>query len=108
MTVPESLLIAFFCMAMVFAVLAALCGLIKLFSVMLGAISNSKQPAPISVPTQPVLGGDAEFSSGVLKLRDVDEPTAAMIMAIVSDESGIPLSELCFKSIKLVRHEDSK
>jgi hypothetical protein len=33
----------------------------------------------------------------------VDEPTAAMIMAIVSDESGIPLSELCFKSIKLIR-----
>jgi hypothetical protein len=34
----------------------------------------------------------------------VDEPTAAMIMAIVSDESGIPLSELVFKSISLREH----
>ena len=30
----------------------------------------------------------------------VDEPTAAVIMAIVSDESGIPLNRLLFKSIK--------
>lgn len=37
-----------------------------------------------------------------LKLTNVDEKTAALIMAIVSDESGIPLSELIFTSIKLV------
>lgn len=39
---------------------------------------------------------------GELKLYGVDEKTAAMIMAIVSDESKIPLSELQFKSIKLI------
>ncbi len=43
-----------------------------------------------------------EFSSGTLKLKGCDEKTAAMIMAIVSDNTGIPLSELIFKSIKLV------
>lgn len=43
-----------------------------------------------------------EFSSGSLKLKGCDEKTAAMIMAIVSDNTGIPLSELIFKSIKLV------
>lgn len=43
-----------------------------------------------------------EFSSGTLKLKGCDEKTAAMIMAIVSDNTGIPLSELVFKSIKLV------
>ena len=43
-----------------------------------------------------------EFSSGTLKLKGCDEKTAAMIMAIVSDNTGIPLQELVFKSIKLV------
>jgi len=37
-----------------------------------------------------------------LKLKNCDEKTAAMIMAIVADDSGIPLEELVFKSIKLV------
>lgn len=37
-----------------------------------------------------------------LKLINVDEKTAALIMAIVSHESEIPLSELAFTSIKLV------
>lgn len=39
-------------------------------------------------------------SAGKLDLIDVDEPTAAVIMAIVSDQSGIPLNRLNFKSIK--------
>jgi len=37
-----------------------------------------------------------------MKLVNVDEKTAAMIMAIISDESKIPLSELQFKSIRVV------
>jgi len=41
-------------------------------------------------------------SAGSLDLVDVDEPTAAVIMAIVSNESGIPLNRLMFKSIKKV------
>ncbi len=39
-------------------------------------------------------------SAGSLELVDVDEKTAAVIMAIVSKESGIPLNRLSFKSIK--------
>ena len=39
-------------------------------------------------------------SAGV-QLVGVDEPTAAVIMAIVSNESGIPLNRLSFKSIKI-------
>lgn len=39
-------------------------------------------------------------SAGKLDLIDVDEPTAAVIMAIISDQSGIPLNRLNFKSIK--------
>lgn len=36
------------------------------------------------------------------ELVDVDEKTAAVIMAIVSKESGIPLERLAFKSIKRI------
>jgi hypothetical protein len=41
-------------------------------------------------------------SQGSLVLYKVEEPTAAVIMAIVSNESGIPLNRLSFKSIKLL------
>ena len=41
-------------------------------------------------------------SSGDLELIGVDEKTAAVIMAIVSDKSGIPLNRLQFKSISLM------
>lgn len=41
-------------------------------------------------------------SAGNLETFDVDEKTAAVIMAIVSHESGIPLNRLLFKSIKRI------
>jgi Na+-transporting methylmalonyl-CoA/oxaloacetate decarboxylase gamma subunit len=103
MTVSEGLLVALFCISMVFFVLLCLCFLIKLFSFLLIAVSGKKKPEPEPASPQPAPAAEEEFSSGTLKLHEVDEPTAAMIMAIVSDESGIPLSELCFKSIKLVQ-----
>lgn len=108
MTIPESFMVALFCITGVFAVLLALCFIIKLFSLALGSISNKKTMKQIPEPVyaeQPAPAVEEDFSSGNLKLRNVDEPTAAMIMAIVSDESGIPLSELCFKSIKLIRQD---
>ncbi len=37
---------------------------------------------------------------GEIALYDVDEKTAACIMAIISDETKIPLNQLVFKSIK--------
>ena len=59
-------------------------------------------PAAPAAPAVAAAVAGEEFSSGTLKLKDCDEKTAAMIMAIVSDNTGIPLSELVFKSIKLV------
>ena len=112
MTVPESVLVALFIIALVFSVLVALSLIIKIFSKGLNAVSKigktetkekmiqTKAASEIAVGNT---GGD--FSTGTLRLKNVDEPTAAMIMAIVSDESGIPLSELCFKSIKLMNKE---
>ncbi|MDY2822007.1 MAG: OadG family transporter subunit [Oscillospiraceae bacterium] len=60
----------------------------------------SDEPAPVqqsAAAGTPLLGTQ---SQGTLELDGVDEPTAAVIMAIVSDESGIPLNRLLFKSIK--------
>ena len=56
--------------------------------------------APAGVPMP------AGMNQGELELINTDEKTAAIIMAIVSDKSGIPLNRLSFKSIKLV--EDNK
>ena len=46
-------------------------------------------PAPAPAPAAVVLEG-------------IDETQAACVMAIVSHETGIPLDELVFKSIKAV------
>lgn len=116
MTFFESLIVALIVISIVFAVLIALFFLIKIFS--FGIITLEKNTlnrrtqmaaaAGIAIPEHTGREAAADrkasadeevFSSGHLKLKNVDEPTAAMIMAIVSDESGIPLEELCFKSI---------
>lgn len=53
---------------------------------------------PVAVP--PVSAPVAAYASSSVQLIDVDEPTAAVVMALVSKESGIPLERLKFKSIK--------
>jgi Na+-transporting methylmalonyl-CoA/oxaloacetate decarboxylase gamma subunit len=110
MSISESLLVALFCMAVVFAVLAILCLIIRVFSSIVSGFSKKERNLSSSTTTTSESSVEKtadqnngeSFSSGTLKLQNVDEPTAAMIMAIVSDESGIPLAELCFKSIKLI------
>ena len=94
----------------VFGVLLLMYILISISGKIIQAISNigkKDESAKAPVTAAPVAAAAAavseeEFSSGTLKLKDCDEKTAAMIMAIVADDTGIPLSELVFKSIKLV------
>jgi hypothetical protein len=62
------------------------------------ATATAAAPAGVPMP--------AGMNQGELELINTDEKTAAVIMAIVSDKSGIPLNRLSFKSIKLV--EDKK
>lgn len=52
-------------------------------------------------PNQPLAKG----TCGELKLINTDERDAAMIMAIVADQTNTPLNELRFKSIKRVEDE---
>lgn len=89
------------------AIVAALYGLVRFFSrgeaEQSAATTESAAVPAAAAPVSNIVSTAADdFSAGDLKLVNVDERTAAMVMAIVSDESGIPLSELCFKSIKEV------
>lgn len=105
MTFLESLGIDVFGFGIVFVVLIALSLVIKLISIVISGVQK-KGSAESLVEAQTVaLQNDegVQFSDGELKLFDVDEKTAALIMAIVSDESGIPLSQLRFQSIRLMK-----
>ena len=94
----------------VFGVLFLMYILISISGKIIEAITKSgkkEEPAKAAPAVAPAVAAAApaageEFSSGTLKLKGCDEKTAAMIMAIVSDNTGIPLNELIFKSITLV------
>ncbi len=62
----------------------------------IGTAQVSNAAAPVAVPV--ALPAAAPVQT--IQLIDVDEQTAAMIMAIVSNESGIPIEKLSFKSIR--------
>lgn len=86
----------------VFLMLAVLCLMIPIISKCVRMIQKQPAPAP-AVPAEaahiPPAPAGGTFS-GEVALIDVDEKTAACIMAIVSHETGIPLSELIFHKIK--------
>lgn len=112
--IGDALLYALFTIAIVFCALLIIFVCIKIFSAILSAFDHKKDtsteaPTAAATTTAPAAPKAAtpeeEFSSGTLKLKGCDEKTAAMIMAIVSDNTGIPLSELVFKSITLVENK---
>ncbi len=105
-----ALQVSLFGIVIVFALLIILAILIMIISRIVRAgesiASNKKKkaeapaaPAQVQAQTAGTPLPDT-LSQGSLVLEGVDEPTAAVIMAIVSDESGIPLNRLLFKSIK--------
>ena len=55
--------------------------------------------APVAAPA-PAAAPSVYYGAGRTQLIDVDEPTAAVVMALVSNQSGIPLERLSFKSIR--------
>ena len=110
----EGFLTALFIVLVVFAVLALVYILIRAVSAVLrkrnsenqteqqNATTSAIQQAETQSEAPNVVPEDGAAYGGSLKLQNVDDQTAAMIMAIISDTSGIPLSELCFKSIRLI------
>ena len=107
LTTAEMFLNAGIVILVVFAVLLLMYILISLSGKIIQAITSiGKKAEPANAAPAAAAPAAAapeeEFSSGTLKLKVCDEKTAAMIMAIVADDTGIPLNELVFKSIKLV------
>lgn len=107
MSFADSLWISLLGLAVVFAVLIFLSFFLTILSSVLGFVvknNNEKNVAGAGDSDVPYIVEelDGGCSGGELKLIGVDEPTAAMIMAIISDESQIPLSQLRFKTIKAI------
>lgn len=112
--IGEALIYAAIGFGIVFAVLLILNIFIRILSAVVRAVekTGSKQPAAapaaaVAAPTDgkpaiPAGMKPADGSLGDVKLYDVDDATAAMIMAIVADKLDAPLNELRFKSIKEV------
>ena len=88
LTFGQSLVLSGIGMLVVLMELAILAVMIIILSKVLGAVLGDKKPA-----------APAPRPAGLV-LENVDEPSAAMVMAIVSDKTGIPLNHLDFHSIK--------
>ncbi len=111
MPIGETLLVSLIGLLTVVIVLAFIACLIILISKAIRTIettANKNKPVaetadsaavPVAVPMP------EGMNQGELELIETDEKTAAVIMAIVSDKSGIPLNRLSFKSIRLMEDE---
>ena len=92
-------------MSIVFLVLIMLIGVIKIMELFTNRgkkeesapAAASAAPMPVSQAAKPAPG-----TAGELKLYNVEERDAAMVMAIVADKLGKPLNELRFISIREV------
>ena len=103
----DGLLLSALGVTIVFIVLAFLMLFIALMSKILGSAAKKKAkakepaaPAVAEAATEPEL---AKGSCGSVKLFDVDDRTAAMLMAIVADKLQKPLNELRFVSIREIQ-----
>ena len=111
MPIGEAILRSVVGITTVIVILAAIAGLIILVSKVIRALeakTAGKKEAKADAPAATAPAGipmPAGMNQGELELINTDEKTAAVIMAIVSDKSGIPLNRLSFKSIKLMEDE---
>lgn len=109
-TISEALGVSVTGIIVVLIVLAILAVLVLLLSKGIRLFVKDKKSAPKkaeSVPAPEVSKPQGTAlpdtqSIGTLDLYKTDEKTAAVIMAIVSYESGIELNRLRFNSIKLI------
>ena len=108
MPLSDAFAVALIGITTVVIILAVISGLILLVSKIIRGIEAAaakKKPAAAAPAAAPAPAGvpmPAGMNQGELELIGTDEKTAAIIMAIVSDKSGIPLNRLSFKSIKLM------
>ena len=98
-SVLDALMIALSGIVIVFLMLALLWGVIAVISRVMGALEkHTAHPASVGAAAPAA----APAPAPQVKLEGVSEVEAACVMAIVSHETGIPLDQLVFKSIKAV------
>ncbi|MEG0542000.1 MAG: hypothetical protein RR528_06705 [Angelakisella sp.] len=112
MALGDSLLLSGIGILVVFMELALLAVMIVIISKVVRGMTEKKAapvaatpapvPAPVVMAPAPVAApvAAAVAPAGALTLTDVDEPTAATAMAVISHKTGIPLNHLAFHSIK--------
>ena len=105
MSMTEAFIVVIAGMVIVMVELALLAVIIVIMSRLIRKLSKDKEEKTADSqnmsPAAPVIvSSPASNSVGSTVLESIDNRSAAMVMAIVSDHTGIPLSELCFKSIK--------
>ena len=108
MPLGEALAVSVIGLVTVISILAIIACLIVLVSKVIRTIEAAfqKKSAPAgtqvktAAPTAPAAAADNS-----VELIDTDEKTAAVVMAIVAKESGIPLNRLKFESIRLMEDE---
>ena len=99
-TISEGLLYALVGFCLVIVVLFFLMLVIKALSAVVTKLGKKQAKAVEPVAeSAPAL---APGRSGEIKLFDVPDKEAAMLMAIVADKMQTPLNELRFKSIKKI------
>lgn len=103
-SVLDALMIALSGIVIVFLMLALLWGVIADISRVMGALEkHTAHPASVGAAAPAAAApAAAPAPAPQVKLEGVSEVEAACVMAIVSHETGIPLDQLVFKSIKAV------
>ena len=115
MTIPDALVGGILGYLVVFVGLTLLMCVVMIMGKIMVSVQNKDKAAapaaeapsaaPPEAPATPEAppAPPAPGSAGEVKLFDVPDKEAAMIMAIVADKMGKPLNELRFKSIKEVK-----
>ena len=118
LSILDALMVALSGFIIVFIMLAVLWGVIVVISRAVTGVENrtdaaagtEPMPAPVPAPTAPaapaapvaVQYSSAPQAQPQVVLEGISDTAAACVMAIVSHETGIPLDQLVFKSIKAV------
>lgn len=105
MNVIDCIILAGIGILTVFAILFALSILIRLISFTVHLQTSWKRHAKVSLAGHGSISlpSTPNTSCGICKQYQVDDRTAAMVMAIVADETKLPLNEITFISIREVR-----
>ena len=122
-SIPDALGTSGLGFLLVLAVLAVIMLFVRLLSKILGGkskkenkeetVTEAQSPAPVQstqigtvIAEEPAKAeATLPYTPGYVTLDGVKEQDAAVIMAITSHESGIPLERLCFKSIRRLNQE---